>query len=230
MIRPIPPPAPMSERCRDTRVDRSSVGAVPAHRIRFAFTIPSGPQEGWTCGGWRVWTHNNDLYITTKDLGGMWKVSLHDEVAWRVAMTKEHANTPGVVVPGDDRAVWKFDPPPYEDGVQWAFAIVATRSCLRPNHIGADELQLPASDDWVSVNVASLWITEPWVEITSDAGAVAEPLPLANGRSVWMTFRVEHGTPIEPEPIPVSAMIEPQIPGQHEVPVPSLLVRGVHVG
>ncbi len=35
--------------------------------------------------------------------------------------------------------------------------------------------------------------------------------------------------PIEPEPVPISTLLEPQVPGVHEVTAPGALIRGVHL-
>jgi hypothetical protein len=143
--------------------------------IRFAFTIKDGPNAGLTSGTWRAWTHGEDLYIAPEELSKVWKVSLHADAAWRVAMTSEHVRE-GVepqLPHGVDRAVWKFRPPPFEDGGRLAFVVAVTRASLLPGVL--DERALPLRSGrrvWLSVG------TEP-VEGNPEppcVGSIIEPM------------------------------------------------------
>lgn len=59
------------------RAQEASVGGVPRHRVRFAFTIPDGAHAGLTNGGWRLWVRGEDTYLTNRAFGDVWKLSLH---------------------------------------------------------------------------------------------------------------------------------------------------------
>lgn len=200
-------------------------------RLRFAFTIAEGPNAGLTNGGWRLWINGDTTYLTTKPLEGSWKVSLHGDKAWRVAMTKEHLLTEQPVwSPDQDRAPWKFDPPPFVGGRRMAFAIAVTRGCLRPELLDDSELHIAVQERWDVVTVAYVWQAEPGLAVEPSARPVGEVLTMKNGRQVWMTADTEDVGPHEPEPIPVSSMVEPQSPAEHGVRAPGLLIRGVHLG
>lgn len=73
-----------------------------------------------------------------------------------------------------------------------------------------------------------VWMTLPGVDF-DDPGLLAEPMTLASGRRVWVTARIEPVDAIDPEPLPVSAMIEPLWQEEHGVPCPGMLLRGVHL-
>ena len=91
------------------------------NRLRYAFAITRGPNAGLGCGGWRIWTHNEDTYITAKSVGDKWKASLHADASWRVAITIEHeqsGNDP--ILPGAHRnAPWEFTPTEFRAAAGW---------------------------------------------------------------------------------------------------------------
>jgi len=196
----------------------------------FSFEITSGPNAGLRCGGWRVWTRKEDTYITTAELGPKWKASLHGDVAWQVAITRENAASPDRLLPvGHDRAPWKFTPPPFIDGRRLAFAIAVSRGALRPDPpVEGDEHTIIAEDRWDLVTVAQVWMTEPGAALGIEPSL--GPLALASGRQVWVAGAWEEVEPMDPEPVPVSAMIEPMWPEKHGVTAPGYMVRGVHLG
>jgi hypothetical protein len=197
--------------------------------IRFAFTIKDGPNAGLTSGTWRAWTHGEDLYIAPEELSKVWKVSLHADAAWRVAMTSEHVRE-GVepqLPHGVDRAVWKFRPPPFEDGGRLAFVVAVTRASLLPGVLDERALHIAVKDRWDVLNTVKLWMTEPNVEMEGSSRPLGAPLPLRSGRRVWLSVGTE---PVEgnPEPPCVGSIIEPMSPATHEVTAPGVMVKGVH--
>ena len=201
-------------------------------RIRFAFAIVAGPNAGLSCAGWRAWTHGDDIYVTTKELGNKWKVSLHGDAAWRLAVTRENAEADdSVLPPGLDRAPWTFTPPPYVDGHRLAFAIAVPRSALRAEPADPTETVIEVDDRWDRAGIAYLRMTRPGVELADQhrASLVDQPLDLANGCRLWVTSGQERIDPIAPHPPPVGSMIEPIIPAVAGAS-PGLLVRAVHVG
>jgi hypothetical protein len=197
--------------------------------VRFAFTIADGPNAGLTSGGWRIWVRHEDTYITSKSIGGIWKVSLHGDIAWRLAVTKQHQDSPTPVWTEDDRAPWKFEPTPFVDGVRRAFFIAAFRGSLRRLPMDPRDTHVSVADRWDEVTLVTVCMTEPNVELDAPR-RISEPLQLRSGRRVWLhahTEDLEGGA--EPEPEPVSSMVEPVWPGEHGVPVPGLVLRGVNV-
>ncbi len=155
--------------------------------VRFAFTVAEGPGAGLTCGGWRLWTSNEDTYLTAKPFGHVWKVSLYGDAAWRLAVTAEHARSPDPVWSGADRAPWRFEPPPFADGERLVFAVCVARGALRPQPLDPAESHIRVEDRWDRVTVACVRMTEPGRRLEGHSRAVAGPLPLASGRAVWLT-------------------------------------------
>lgn len=198
--------------------------------LRFAFTILDGPNADLTSGSWRLWVHGEDTYLTPKGLGNIWKVSLHADVAWRIAVTREHMESERPVWPkSEDRAPWKFDPTPFVNGCRKAFAIATTRSSLLPQAPSPHDIHITVEDRWDRITVAYVWMTEPDVELLASR-IIGQPLTLASGRKVWLSAESEAMPGGEEEPQAVSAMLEPMLPESHGVPVPGYLVRGVHLG
>lgn len=198
-------------------------------RVRFAFTIADGPNAGLSCGGWRLWVHGDSTYLTGTSVGGIWKASLHGDIAWRYAATREHMRSDRPVLPGHDRVQWTFTPPPFVSGGRLAFAIAATRGALRREQLDTREVHIRVHDRWDQVTVAYVYMTEPSVDFRPSR-LVAGPLALSNDRRVWLTAGTEGVAPIEAESIPVSVMVEPKWPEQHGVAAPGLVLRGVHLG
>lgn len=198
-------------------------------KIAFAFTIEDGRDRGLTSGGWRVWTRHEDTYIVATSLGHVWKTSLHGDSAWRLAVTQEHLATENPVWTERDRAPWKFAPTPFVDGLRLAYVVAACRHALLPRALDLKEVQIRVEDRWDQLTMAKIWMTEPG--LTFDAPRlIGGPLPLASGRSVWVSADVEELPGGEPEPIAVSSMIEPLWPEEHGVPAPGLLLKGLHIG
>jgi hypothetical protein len=202
---------------------------MPKQLIRFTFAITTGPCVGLTTGGWRLWVHGDDTYIADKAIGAMWKTSLHGNVAWRLAATQEAmAGEAPPVPPGTDRALWKFDPPPFVNGGRRAFFVAATRGCLRPDRLDERDVVIEVDDRWDQMTYAMVWMTEPTFRLVHPR-IIDGPLSLASGRNVWLTAGAEALPPCDPEPIPASSMAEPLWPEKHGVPCPGIVVRGVHL-
>lgn len=202
---------------------------MPKQPLRFTFAITTGPRAVLTTGGWRLWVRGDDTYIADKATGALWKTSLHGDVAWRLAATQEAmAGDAPPIPPGMDRALWKFDPPPFVNGGRLAFFIAATRGCMRPGRLDSREVVIEVEDRWDQLTHAMVWMTEPTVVLVHPR-VVGGPLQLASGRKVWLTADVQALPPCDPEPIPASSMIEPMWPEKHGVPCPGIIIRGVHL-
>jgi hypothetical protein len=200
-----------------------------ARKIRFAFTIPDGPNAYLTSGSWRLWVHKEDTYLAPAELGHMWKLSLHGDEAWRWAVTREHiASGASPVWPAADRAPWIFDPPAFVNGVRLAFVIATFRHALLPLPISPKDLHIAVEDRWDSLTLGCIWMTEPGVELNLRR-PVGEPLELTSGRRVWLGAKTELLLGAEPEPLAISSMLEPAIPGRDDVTAPGVFHRGVHV-
>ena len=198
-------------------------------KIQFAFTITDGANAGLTSGSWRLWVRKEDTYIAPAHLGGMWKCSLHGDVAWQWAVTKEHAESGRLPVwTGQDRAPWKFEPTPFVSGGRLAFVICTFRNALLPLPLDPEDVHIRVEDRWDQVTLGCLWMTEPGTSLEGDR-LVDRPLTLQSGRRVWLTAKTEALTNGEPEPLAVSSMLEPAIPGVHDVSAPGVFHRGVHL-
>jgi len=201
--------------------------------MRFAFVLPDA---GLALGGWRVYTSESDIMIGAKGLTSM-KVTLHDETRssaerpWRFAYTSEHMRGTNPVWPRDkDRAVYKFRPTPFVDGIRRTFAIAAPRGGLRKEPCGAKEHQIIVPDQWDTMGVAMILTTEPGVEPTGWNLAIHDPLTLANGRHVWVACSHQKVEPIDPERPPDNNLIRVLSPDQDDdVTCPGFIVPGLNV-
>jgi len=156
-------------------------------------------------------------------------VSLHGDVAWRIAVTREHMESDSPLWPkSEDRAPWKFDPPPFVEGRRKAFAIATTRSALLPRELSPRDLRILVEDRWDVMTVAYIWMTEPGVSFPHRR-IIGGPLTLASGRKVWLVADTEAVPGGEEEPQAVGAMLEPMLPETHGVPVAGYLARGVRI-
>lgn len=195
-------------------------------RLRFAFTIPEGPNAGLTCNGWRLWVSGEDTYIAAVSLQGSWKVSLHADEAWQLAVTKEELAKVRPVYAGRERAPWRFRPTPFVDGRRLAFVIAVCRSALLPGRLVERERHIAVADRWDQLTMAYVWMSEPEVEVHG-ARPVGGPLPLASGRRVWVTAHTQRLESGEAEPPAVASMVEPMWPPEHDVAAPGIMLRGV---
>lgn len=213
-------------------------------KVRFAFTVGEGPNQGCTSGPLRVWTHKEDTYIAGDETAKIWKASLHGDDAWRFAMTSEHhasGEEPRLpdVPEMPQRAPWTFEPTPFIDGVRLAFVVAAFRSALLPKpqeKPGKDIVQVLVRDRYNELTKVEIWMTEPDTDIhfTADSPEqqIAAPLPLASGRRVWLFAARENiPEPDDDDSTPyVGSLIQPQVPGIDAVSAPGVLLIGVRIG
>ena len=199
------------------------------HPIRFAFRISSGPNAGLSVGQFRVWCHKDDTYIADAGVPS-WKTSLHGEVAWQTAETKESFTSPEARLSGtSDRAPWKFAPPEFEDGQRLAFVVCATRGALGTSVAPQRYRTVEVNDRWDELTKVNIWMTLPKVELPDASLLLGPVLTLESGANVWAAVGREYIAPSDPEPVPGSSIIEPQVPGRHDVTAPGLLIRGLHL-
>lgn len=199
-------------------------------RFRFAFAITDGPNAGLSCSGWRVWAHGESTYMASTGTGGMWKLSLHGDAAWRYAQTSEDRRSGRPVLPvGHDRAPWKFTPSPFVNGSRVAFVIAVARGAMLPQPVDPSETVIPVEDRWDRLPNVCIHHTLPGHKLRTTRLPIGQPLTLDSGRQVWLTAGSEAVDPTPPEKQAVGAMIEPLSPETHGVAWPGLIVRGVHV-
>lgn len=199
-------------------------------KIRFAFTIQHGENSGLTSGPLRVWASKEDTYITSVSLAGTWKVSLHGESAWRVAVTSEHLRSDDPVWPATkERAPWKFSPTEWVDGQRLAFVVAASRGALIAGPPESNDVQIAVEDRWDRITMAEIWMTEFDICPPSDARLVGGPLPLASGRKVWVTAQTQEVIGERELVTAIGIMAQPLLPETHDVSAPGILLRGVHV-
>lgn len=194
--------------------------------IRFCFRITSGPNSGHAVGQFRVWTNGDDTYIADRNVKS-WKTSLHGDIAWRTAETRESSTSSAPRLPaGTDRAPWKFSPPPFADGYRCAYVIGVTRGSLRPLEVPARYHTVEVRDRWDELTKVSLWMAEPGVPNPPASDRIGPLLRLSSGLKVWAVAGAESLKGGQPGPVPIAALYEPQVPGIHDVITPGLLVRG----
>jgi hypothetical protein len=122
----------VSKAARSGSVRRRSAG-------RFAVGVPEGSRSSV----WRIWTHDNEVYLSARALTSILKISLHSSGDWRHAFTAEQvvAGLP-FITPGQTRAIDRWErPPEFWPGVTKAFEIVVPSSeVTTPSHPKANEL------------------------------------------------------------------------------------------
>lgn len=218
---------------KSSAIERSALYGVGVARrkFRFGFAITEGANAGLRCGGWRVWTHGDDAYVTATTFVGRLKVSMHGDAAWQLAYTTEHARSESSLVPdGHDRVMWQFEPTPFENGLRLAFAIGVTRGSLRPADPEAapDPDTVVVEDRWDLLTVAQIWMTEPGVMLENNLAHIGPPLPLRSGRHVWVTASWEKVPPIKPERIPDAAIMTIVRPEETDVRSPGVMMVGAN--
>ena len=196
--------------------------------VRFAFDIAEGPNAGATSGSWEVKAHGETVYIFAPELMKDWKVALHADSLWMMEITKEAVDLGRQKVPPTPggRGPWKFTPTHMQDGGRLVFALAVARSALLNRARVPKGIAVPAPDRWDALNVASIWMTEPHVEVHS-AGLVGRPQSLRSGRQVWVTTAVETWGPEDATLNYRGSVIEAWRPETHSVRGPGLMIRGV---
>lgn len=84
-------------------------------------------------------------------------------------------------------------------------------------------------DRWDELTKVNLWMGLPGVPTPSASERIGPLLGLSDGNRVWAAAGREPIAAVVPEPLPVTAAIEPQTPAIHDVTAPGLLFWGVHV-
>ncbi|MFG3621490.1 hypothetical protein [Nocardia sp. NPDC047654] len=176
-----------------------------------------------------MWVNKEDTYIAVASIGGIWKASLHGDESWRIAQTSENARSASPVLdPHIGRNLWEFEPVPFDRGGRKAFAIAPLRSAYLRQEPDSKDVHIEVRDSWDEITVAYVWMTEPDIDYENDR-IIGGPLTLASGRRVWVSARTEPLAQPEETDI-VGSMIEPHLPGRHDVTTPGFLARGVRLG
>lgn len=201
-----------------------------SRRWRFAFRITEGPNKGLGGGSWRVWSHGDDVYVAGAALANIVKVSLHASGRWRVAYTVEHMASDDPLWPRDaDRAAWKFEAPPFVDGVQEAFVVAVARGAARPSDVDEREQVVSIEDRWDRLTGVQVVVTEPSVDVTPERLVFPQPLQLKNGRLVWLLSFYQDVPLQDPAPVPAAQAVRVLTPGRNDVSCPGYLLVGVNI-
>jgi len=199
-------------------------------RLRFCFRMTATDGVELSCGGWRLWTHGEDTYLTSKSLDGSWKVSLHRDAWWASAITGENSRRPDSVLPeGHERTMARYTPTQFIDGRRTVFAIGAFRHAMLPEMQDPREVRLEVPDRWDRLTLALVRMTERGISPSPEWTVVGNPLPLTSGRRVWLTHSIEEIPSIDEEPPAVGRMAELVQPETHDVASPGWLIKGVHI-
>jgi hypothetical protein len=110
-----------------------------------------------------------------------------------------------------------------------AFAIAVARNSLIPQTRHPAETVIEIADKWDRLTLLYVWMTEPGVNLEASGRLLEGPLPLSSGRQVWVTAGEERVDPSPPEPVPTGQIVEPRIPGEHDVRAPGFIVRGLNI-
>ena len=198
---------------------------------RFLLQITDGSNAGLGAGPWRLWVHKDDIYLAATGQEDTIKVSLHESGKWRVAYTAEHMTGEHPLWSRTaDRAAWKFDAPPFVDGVQEAFVVATVRPALTRVELDGREAVVAIEDRWDRLTGVRVIVTEPHIQvIPADKLVFDEPIGLASGRLVWLRAFDEEVEAVEPEPVPVGQLIRVLTPETNDVSIPGYLVVGVNV-
>ncbi|MFD4785127.1 hypothetical protein ACFWNH_29330 [Rhodococcus qingshengii] len=130
--------------------------------------------------------------------------------------------------PAIGRNMWEFEPVPFENGIWMAFAIAPLRGLFATAELDPKEIHVGVNDSWDEITVVYLWMTEPGIEFEPER-LIGGPLSLASGRQVWVTAGTEP-LPQKEEYDNTGSILEPQIPGQHDVRAPGFIVRDYKFG
>lgn len=178
-----------------------------------------------------MWVHKDEIYVAGADLVNTVKVSLHQSGRWRVGYTAEHMSGDNPLWPSTgDRAAWKFDAPPFVDGVQEAFVVAVVRSAARPGTVDEREQVVPIEDQWNRLTGVQIVVTEADVSVAGERLVFPEPLTLKNGRRVWLLSFYEDLPAREPEPVPAGQVVRVLTPEKDGVSCPGYLLVGMNIG
>ena len=176
---------------------------------------------------WEVRAHNESVYIyptaTMKDM----KMSLHPD-KWTAQITSGSLEKGRTQRPPEGRRdFWRFTQTPIgPEGVQFAFAVAATRSSFFPRAPDRKASQIEVPDRWNLLHVGAVWITDPAVAME---GALGGPQQLENGKLVWVTNESQV-CPSEDSTLDYrGSILEAWAPETHSVAAPGFFIRGVTV-
>jgi len=158
--------------------------------VRVAFGSPEAPLSG----AWRFWVNGSDVYLSIREQGGIWKMSLHESGEWFWAFTRES----GIKV---------TDRPDTRRGKEWTRAPE-----FKPGWVLAAAISVPRADDKHDLPVLDgvhkfdsvIWLEEPeigWeVQLVllfaadqeadperdlGESGAIVK-FDLDNGEALWL--------------------------------------------
>lgn len=109
---------------------------------QFAIRLCIGEPHGPRSSTWRIWSNPNksDVYVTVRNLGGTFKVSLHESGNWRFGFVDAAAAAHrGFIDAGADRAVHKWERPEAIERVTKGLEIIVPRSELRATPSADDD-------------------------------------------------------------------------------------------
>jgi hypothetical protein len=160
-----------------------------AHTLRIGIGTPGEPYVS----PWRIWAVQSEVYVATRQMAGLQKLSLHSSGVWTAAFTKES----GVEIPElENRRSHRWErPPEFAPGWVYGPSIDVVRFDSRHD--------LPSL--WQDDGKPTIWIEAPKVrnklqisvlfagdgsrkpaDLGITAAQVIGALPLSNGEVVWV--------------------------------------------
>jgi hypothetical protein len=172
--------------------DSASSTSSKKSKVRFAVGSPEGPRGNV----YRLWTTNDEVYLSIRALTGEEKVSLHKSGQWRSAFTEEHIAKGSPFVTADqDRAFDKWTrPPEFAPGLTLAFNIVVPASEVTMPQHPAEANAAVRGTEIVWVPPAPAGYETHFTVLFTTAEATAATLPDWPGRSSMgarLIFRAE---------------------------------------
>lgn len=145
---------------------------------------------------WRLWAHNNDVYVAARDLVRTMKISLHKSSTYRLSYTEES----GVVSATGDRAELKWNPVVFTSGWQMGLHIVVPANrFMRPftsQEIPPPQIQWfdpPAKGRKLTftVLISTLGTKSDLDRVVMPGDRLVGHVSKSNGDVVWVVLRDE---------------------------------------
>ncbi len=159
-------------------------------------------ESGLTGASWKCWTEGrdkNDVYILCRELGGAFKVSLHESGKWHIGFSETfYAEAFSESGPRPDSRLiesW-MRPRPIMPGVTLAFRVLTPWSSATNSSRDPDPqiVGIPPAPEGEAVEASVLitetsFHTEGWPGHARMGTKLVDSFGLPNGDSVWVVYR-----------------------------------------
>lgn len=169
---------------------------MPPHILRFGVFDGAGLRAAT----WKCWSPHGkeDVYLSCRELGGVFKTSLHESGEWHIAYDNKFFDEK---VRQEDKSekgrfIYKWNvPPPIAPGVRLAFRIITpSGSVCTPHKDVPSIIQLPKPAEGKALEI-DLLIVEPTVKLVPDWPGkdnmntlLVGSFQLPSRRTVWVVY------------------------------------------